>query len=760
MTTQTLPSENKKSIGKCRFFSTRYFRFLLRTTWPMLVALTVVFAISFVVPAAYFASTSFELRYDGYYAADAGFRENMVREISEFLAGLGMTNIVVAMLAAFVCGLVTMRYVNNKTAVNFYHSLPVRREALYVTSTLATGLYFVIPYVVNAFLAYVILALRRPVSPEHFTIVCQAVFLGLLFSLLVYSMTAFAASFCGTGLFRIIGTVYVAFLPAVMFLLTLGMANTVNHNSILNFDYYIDHFILKICPVLRVIETINDGSNYLFVISARTVLAVAFWIVLFFVLSFVLYLVRRSESAGTPLIYRTARFIFKYASLYVGTTAFGLLFESMFDSEFWTVVGCLIGLIVTFMLVNGLMNKSARAIFRGFGGLLIFVAVFVLIFVVLFADVFGMYRNIPSEKIVNYVELTVSNDYAVRFEGDEAKHVAAMLEEALKRDRDGEEGSEKGHERMGSPAFVDDKTEYDKFYAQQFNEYYYEFDKNDYMTDTDVDYSADRAVPEDVCIEEAIGLSDFCMRSYRSVTLNMLFRTRLGFPVAMQYYYDCDAISDVLMYFENSGKTERAPADGEIVCASVNLPITAGGYSEYYSYLNGDLLTEAVGKDKLAALKTLTLDMDKYESSPVIGTVQIHENENTVSAAGYNVFSTYPVYADNTEVLNAFLAYKGRAFKDASEVYADVAANIGCIVVTDNDTGAYVCYMTDANQKEIVKSLTDLCGMWDGVGGVLPCRTDHRYTVTVFEVDDVYGQHETGFREGAVPAFVLEDLAK
>ena len=729
MTTQASFSD-KRSPNR-RFFNGRFFRFQLKTGWPLLVVFIFVFVLSIIVPSvSYIGDMN-----DNYEFPPTYYTQGMLDETVEFLYMMGTWNVVISMFGGFLCGLTAMRFVNNKVAVNFYHSLPMRRESLFTTSTLQTFLYYVIAFVAALAISFGAFAFNFSamtaffISPAALTLVY-----GVLFFFLVYAMTLFAASLTGTGLMRFIGAVYVIGLPLVTFVLfVISVGSLGMYESILDVDYYMSaEFLIPLCAPLRLINLAGenaDGDYMLRGIFNKETLIVLLTALVFYGLAFLLYCIRPSESASKPVIWRPAAFVFKYVSMFLAATLFALMFYGIFyESMPWMIFGLIIGTLIVFMLTNGILNKSARAIFKGIRGLVIFGVVMAVITVVFYIDVFGIFASIPSGSLVNRAQICLEHDIEAEYKGDFASKVTNIIGRTHEKQLD---------------------INYDGGYYIL-------------TEDKEVPYEAVELIYKDGELPN-IAQDMYSGYNYDSMSVEAVFHTKLGIPYAVRIYPNCEQVYELAQFIADTNKDALALPDKELVDHGyielyMNDHTTYDEKYELYSFHSRDYNADEI----YSIAQKLSDPTGMKNESPIVGIISLYVNKGGNRSIGgfyYNngKYTNLFIHANDYEALNDICNTDYYTCEEDFINYYMENNTIRGIYVVDNDENEGI-YITDT--EKLRSMFLSLSGM-NSYNDPAICGSDHRYNVFVyFEGNDSeycdYTYEFTFFRNGAVPAFVTE----
>ncbi len=391
MTSQKSSSETRHS--HLSFFDFDLFKFNILREWPQFLLYMILFLL-FTVVFVILVIQNLNINYDTskrYYLI--GFTYNV-----------GVISVVLSCFIAIFAGCSSMKYLNSKVGINFYHSLPVRRESLYIINFLSKFIYFIIAMFSNIAVSELILISKLEFSSDALTTLINYIGTSIILYLLFYFITIFAGTLSGTGGVKFVLTGIILFiLPAVY----ASIINMIGNNVYSLWEsYYISNDILKyICPPLYIFEIADRNFFDITELIVYLVLAIVFA-----VSSFILYIKRKSELSETPVIYKGAAAILKYSLMFVATFFTGLLFKSLqaSSSNEWMIFGFICGAVLSFMLINTVLNKSARSMFKRPYGLVIFGAVFAVIFSVLWNDMLGFETRIPSVSGTSKIQININ----------------------------------------------------------------------------------------------------------------------------------------------------------------------------------------------------------------------------------------------------------------------------------------------------------------------------------------------------------------
>ncbi len=413
-----------------------YFSFLLRQNWPSLVTNAIALFILDVLILSFNLTDSLSSiqRYDDV--------------LPDILTGFCVVNVVVVSLLAVLWGATTMSYLNSKVGVHFYHSLPLTRASHYFHEIGCKLLWFVLPMGAACLLGYFTTGtITGHFESEVFLLFAATFVYSTTFFVAFFSIMIFAASFTGTAFARLLAAGMVVFMPALLVACFAMICDYSAHFQSL--DWLYDKAAELLLPVRAVTIAIGEAQNPLF-----SVLCVLLAAAVFFAAGLLLYKKRASERSGTPVVYSAAGGIMKYAALFAAATLLAIGFEEFAEGLFGIVIGALVGSLLAMMLMNTILTKSAKSMFSGMKGFVIFCLCFFLIFALFGLDLLGMDTYVPDAAVVRKIDVSLSGGRWIDFEikdPDEIEEICDMVRDYLNGTdgNDSESFSVYEYEKMG-----------------------------------------------------------------------------------------------------------------------------------------------------------------------------------------------------------------------------------------------------------------------------------------------------------------------
>ena len=403
--------------SKTSFFNRTLFRKNLSRYWPLWGFASFV---GFLAPAAALVRMA--------QSGSMSVEPLVVREGYYYLLGNAVP--IASLVYAILCAMAVWSYLYNPRSVGMMHSLPIRREGLFLANLRSGLAMMAIPYLVAGGLGTLLFACCGGFDAWGTLVTILAV--------IGQSVTFFGlATFCAflTGNIFALPVLYFLF----HFLPPLGdwLCNLFARGFLFGFTADYSGTVDFLCPMVYLTqrlyvnseyETVRDSAleyqNRLTSVTLENAWLIAAYAaagLVFLALAYLLYRRRESERAGDVVAVRVFRPVFRFgvaalSALLGGRLLYALLWESFQAGDTFTPVPMAICLMVAGLIgyyaASMLLAKSLR-VFRGSAvGALCLVAACAAFCAGMRFDLFGIERRVPAQSEIAQLEIYLaSNTY-------------------------------------------------------------------------------------------------------------------------------------------------------------------------------------------------------------------------------------------------------------------------------------------------------------------------------------------------------------
>lgn len=298
-----------------------------------------------------------------------------------------------------VAGLAVFSYMHFQRNTAMIHSLPMRRETLFVTNYLSGFFIVVFPLLFNGIILLVGEALIGIFSSLSAALLWLGV--NLVLSFLLYTFTVFVGMFTGhlaaQAIFFLIFNFLATFLESMIKLVQsrflFGFSDTSYSLEVLSPLYYMSTLFSGFAQ-----EEGNFGVLVGYLVAG----------LFFLISSYFLYRKRHVEVATDVISFPIVKPIFKYSVAFCSSALLGSLLVSSLN-----IRGHVLGYILTY-LIGGmigyfasemLLRKTFR-VFKAYKGFLVFALVLVLLLSSISFDFFGYESRVPQDNEVEVMYLS------------------------------------------------------------------------------------------------------------------------------------------------------------------------------------------------------------------------------------------------------------------------------------------------------------------------------------------------------------------
>ena len=368
---------------------------------------------------------------------------------------------VISIVYAILCAMAVWSYLYNARSVGMMHTLPIRREGLFLTNLLSGLVMMAIPYAVTGVLTVLVSIISGGFEPVSVLVTILGVagesvfFFGL-------------ATFCAF----IVGNVFM--LPALYALFNfLAVLTDFTVNLLAQgfcFGIYSSYSgtVEWLSPVVYLMQKISPNNTYetqwvtdqlggqryerdvLTSVTLENGWLIAVYAavgVVLMVLAWLMYRRRRSESAGDVVAVGWMKPVFRYgwavfSAILGGRLLYALFWESFQDSQYFTLLPMILCMIVGgavgYYAASMLLAKTPRVFKTTWKGMLAVALGCAALCGAMKCDLFGVVRRVPAADSVKQVNLYAadSNYYLTPGQDDALIEEVRALHQAIISDKD------------------------------------------------------------------------------------------------------------------------------------------------------------------------------------------------------------------------------------------------------------------------------------------------------------------------------------
>lgn len=346
----------------------------------------------------------------------------VAERFAQYFVGTGeyySSNSLMILLAAVFLGVLSaingFSYLHSRNKVDFYHSLPVKREKLFLIQGIASILCFIIPSLISMILMMLLGGMRGLFSLEALGGAAAVFGISILFFLLAYGTGALAMLLTGRILVGILGAGTFLVYAVIIDFLMIGFRRSYYYTlSISEQRYTLSEWLSLPGAAITIGEQMVMGDA--FWVSVLLTLPV---IILLGLLCVWLYRKRSSEAAGRSMAFAKSANVIKILLVVPASLVVGLLFLQTINtgSDFWLVFGLIFGLLVFYGIIQMIYQMDFRSIFAQKHHIIIAaVAVGVIVSVFRF-DLMGHDSYLPKQEDLQGINVYTGGIYPMQADG-------------------------------------------------------------------------------------------------------------------------------------------------------------------------------------------------------------------------------------------------------------------------------------------------------------------------------------------------------
>ncbi len=371
--------------------------------WTIVLA-----AIVFILPVPIYIA----MEISGSREFGTGLLDNFARNLAEPMARNSVWLVLVTIVGALICAVSGFGYLFSKKKVDFFHSLPVKRETLFAVRYINGVLIYLVPYLAMVLVSVLIIAFTGNMRAVVFSIVLKGLAVHLLGYLAIYTTCILCVVFVGNIVvfFAVSGWVF-GITP-----ITLLVFNWFEETFFNTYSYLGDSFN----EWLYSLRFLFPGYFYIYSVDASglavstvsLLLQELAFVVVLTVITLLVYRARPSDGAGKAIAFAVLKPVIRVSVELLAGALMGMMFYSMADRSTgvpgWMMFGVVLGVVLSHMLIQSIFHFDIRKCFAGKWSMGVCAVVTVLFVLVMRYDTFGYDKYLPKEKKIESVAVEVT----------------------------------------------------------------------------------------------------------------------------------------------------------------------------------------------------------------------------------------------------------------------------------------------------------------------------------------------------------------
>jgi ABC-2 type transport system permease protein len=327
------------------------------------------------------------------------------RELVYELSFGSMLTVFGMVLASLICGLSSFAYLNSRSKVDFYHSLPVRREKLFAANFLNGILFTALPYAVCLILSVLIGTANGADASRLWPAAISGYILNMIYYILMYATVVLASMMTGHLVVGFLGSLVFAFAVPLGSALVEGCFSTFFSTYVSSASYPVFHWGTRFSPLMEyVYEITADSAGESVLIPAVAALAVS---ALIAAAALALYLRRPSEAAGKAMAFAWSMPVIRIFLTILSGIGMALFFWAMRESMGWMIFGIVCGCVICHGVIEMIYHFDFRKLFAHKLQLLACIAASIAILCAFRYDLTGYDRWVPESSQIKEASIDV-----------------------------------------------------------------------------------------------------------------------------------------------------------------------------------------------------------------------------------------------------------------------------------------------------------------------------------------------------------------
>ena len=326
----------------------------------------------------------------------------------------------VAVVGAVICGMSGFAYLHSRKQMDFYHSLPIKRETIFAVRFVNGIMIYAIPYLVGLLFTYILCAVYGVMTSDIFFASLYFFVVHLMGYLIVYLGTIIAMLLTGKMVIAFFGNCVLNLYAPAVYMLVIGLRELF---LVTSYGNYVDmenallvtRWLSPLSYYFSLITALEEGKSFgleflFFLLFAAVLVVLAVW----------LYKKRASEKADTAMSFKVTEPVVRVMlAIPVGILTGILFFSIQYDygysiALFWLIFGGLLGGFLAHGIIEALYNGDIKKCLSHKVQMLVTMVLAAVVPLVFLFDIFGFDSYLPKKEDIKSMAVSSSE---LRFGG-------------------------------------------------------------------------------------------------------------------------------------------------------------------------------------------------------------------------------------------------------------------------------------------------------------------------------------------------------
>lgn len=325
-------------------------------------------------------------------------RNSSILDVPRILQAQNVWFVLVTVTGALICAVSGFGYLFSKKKVDFFHSLPVKREIYFLIRYINGVFIYLVPYLAMLMVSFLIIAVSGNFDTEILRTAMQGLLVHFLGYLIVYTTFILCVIAAGNLVVFFAVSGWCFGITAITVLLYDSFEQTFFHT----YSYFSDSYSER----MHSLRFLSPGYFYNSTVmepEASMLLQELLCTAILFAVALLLYRIRPSEGAGKAIAFPVLKPVFRVSAVVLAGSCIGLLFYHMADIQReglpgWMIFGTLLGALLSHMFIESVYHYDIRKCLANKLSLLACAAVSVIFVLLMRYDVAGYDRYLPDKK--------------------------------------------------------------------------------------------------------------------------------------------------------------------------------------------------------------------------------------------------------------------------------------------------------------------------------------------------------------------------